>query len=317
VDGEAQITVMKIVVIGAGAMGSLWGARLSPLTEVWLLDRWVEHVAAMRKEGVHLIEVDGRVEVIPVRATTDPVEVGQGVDLAIIFVKSPGTTFASRLATTLLKPEGLALSLQNGLGNIEIMADVLGEARVVQGVTSHGATLLGPGRVRHAGVGATYLATRPEIAARVQRISELFTQAGFETHLSDDLVSLLWGKLIINAGINALTAILRLPNGVLAEVEPAGDLMAAAVAEAVRVAQAKNITLPYDDPQAQVKQVALATGANHSSMLTDVIRAAPTEIEFINGAIVREGQQLGLDTPVNQMLVWLVKAIEATYGERL
>ncbi len=307
----------KIAVIGAGAMGSLWGARLSPLTEVWLLDRWVEHVAAMREEGVHLIKVDGRVEVIPVRATTDPAEVGQDVDLAIIFVKSPGTPFASRLAATLLKPEGLALSLQNGLGNIEIMADILGEERVVQGVTSHGATLLGPGRVRHAGAGATHLATRPEIAARVQRISDLFTQAGFETHLSEDLVSLLWGKLIINVGINALTAILRVPNGVLAEIEPAGDLMAAAVAEAVRVAQAKNITLPYDDPQAQVKQVALATGANHSSMLTDVVRAAPTEIEFINGAIVREGQQLGLDTTVNQMLVWLVRAIEATYKERL
>lgn len=307
----------KIAVIGAGAMGSLWGARLSPLTEVWLLDRWVEHVAMMREEGVHLIEVDGRVEVISVRATTDPAEVGQDVDLAIIFVKSPGTPFASRLAATLLKPEGLALSLQNGLGNIEIMADVLGEERVVQGVTSHGATLLGPGRVRHAGAGATHLATRPEIVARVQRISDLFAQAGFETHLSEDLVSLLWGKLIINAGINALTAILRVPNGMLAEIEPAGDLMAAAVAEAVQVAQAKNITLPYDDPQAQVKQVALATGSNHSSMLTDVVRSAPTEIEFINGAIVREGQQLGLDTPVNQMLVWLVKAIEATYKERL
>jgi len=308
---------MKIAVIGAGAMGCLWGARLSPLAEVWLIDRWVEHVAAMQREGLRLIELDGTEQVIPVRATTGPAEVGDDVDLAIILVKSPGTPLAARLAAALLKPEGLALSLQNGLGNVEQLAAVLGAGRVMPGVTSHGATRLGPGRVRHAGLGPTHLATRPEIAARVQQIGDLFNRAGFETHLSADLEALLWGKLIINAGINALTAVLRLPNRALAEVEPAAALMAAAVAEAVRVAQAKKITLPYADPQAQAKQVALATGRNHSSMLADVLRARPTEIEAINGAIVREGRQLGLDAPVNQLLVWLVQALEATYEQRI
>ena len=308
---------MKLVIIGAGAMGSLFGARLSPLAEVWLIDQWAAHVAAIQEQGLQLIDLDGQERVIPVRAGTDPAEIGPPADLAIIFVKSPQTTQASRMAAACLKPGGLALSLQNGLGNIEMIEAVLGSGRTIQGVTSHGATLLGPGRVRHAGAGATHLALTPALAERTEAIGRLFEQAGFESHCSADLASLLWGKLIINVGINALTAILRLPNGLLAEVEPATQLMAAAVAEAVTVAQAKGIELPYADPQAQVRQVARATGTNRSSMLSDVIRAVPTEIAVINGAIVREGAKLGLDTPVNQMLVWLVRVLEATYQQQL
>jgi len=308
---------MKIAIIGAGAMGSLFGARLAPLADVWLISRWTAHITAIQRSGLHLIGLDGAEATIPMQATTQAEQVGQDVDLAIIAVKSPATAQASHLAATLLKATGLALSMQNGLGNLETMAAVLGEDRVVQGVTSHGATLVEPGQVRHAGVGATHLAIRPEIASQVRAISTLFEQAGFETHLSPDLDSLLWGKLIINVGINALTAILRVPTGVLADVGPASRLVAAAVDEAVRVAQARQISLPYADPQAQVQHVIQATSPNRSSMLSDVLRAVPTEIEVINGAIVREGQRLGLDTPVNQVLVWLVKAIEESCAVRL
>ena len=307
---------MRIAIIGAGAMGSLFGAKLSPLADVWLVDPWVAHVEAMQRNGLRLTALDGTETVIPVQATTDPAAVGNEVDLAIIFVKSHQTAEAARWAKPLLKPEGLALTLQNGLGNLETIAAVLGRARAVQGVTAHGATLLGPGRVRHAGQGPTYIATRPSLAKRLDAIAALFQSAGFEVHLSDNLDSLLWGKLIINVGINALTAILRVRNGLLVEVEPARALMAAAVEEAVSVARAKGVALPYEDPQEQVKKVAIATGPNRSSMLSDVLRGAPTEIEVINGAVVREGAAMGIPTPVNQTLVWLVKAIESTYSER-
>ncbi|MFQ5611408.1 MAG: ketopantoate reductase family protein [Anaerolineae bacterium] len=308
---------MKIAILGAGAMGSLFGAKLSPLAEVWLVDPWLEHVMAMRKDGLRLTGPDGAARTVPVRATPDPTAVGGQVDLALIFVKSHQTVEASRWAAPLLKPDGLALTLQNGLGNLEMMAGVLGQDRVLQGVTAHGATLLGPGQVRHAGAGPTHIATRPDRARRVEAVQRLFERAGLETHLAGDLDALLWGKLIINAGINALTAILRVPNGVLVESEPATELMAAAVAEAVAVAQAKGIELPYPDPLARVKEVARATAANRSSMLADVLRAAPTEIDVINGAIVREGKRAGLETPLNQTLVRLVKAIEATYEQRI
>ena len=307
---------MRIAVVGAGAMGSLFGGTLSAVTEVTLLDPWAEHVAAMQRDGLRIVELDGRETTIPVTATTDPAAVPE-VDLVIIFVKSHGTRQASQWASRFLAPGGLALTLQNGVGNGETMAEVLGADRVVAGVTSHGATLLGPGRVRHAGCGPTHIATRPEIAARLSEVAAVFEQAGFEVHLSDDLESLVWGKLIINVGINGLTAILRVPNGQLVEIPAAGVLMAQAVAEAEVVCQAKGISLPYDDPLGRVQEVARATATNRASMLQDVLRGVPTEIGVINEAIVREGKRLGIPTPINEFIVTTIRAIEGSYAARV
>lgn len=307
---------MRIAVVGAGAMGSLFGGKLSAVTEVTLLDPWAEHVAAMQRDGLRIVELDGRETTIPVTATTDPAAVPE-VDLVIIFVKSHGTRQASLWASRFLAPGGLALTLQNGVGNGETMAEVLGADRVVAGVTSHGATLLGPGRVRHAGCGPTHIATRPEIAARLSEVAAVFEQAGFEVHLSDDLESLVWGKLIINVGINGLTAILRVPNGQLVEIPAASALMAQAVAEAEAVCQAKGISLPYDDPLGRVQEVARATATNRASMLQDVLRGVPTEIGVINEAIVREGKRLGIPTPVNEFIVTTIRAIEGSYAARV
>jgi len=303
---------LKIAVIGAGAMGSLFGGRLSKVTPVWLVDPWEEHVAAMQREGLHLVTPEGDEEVIPVQATTDPGQVPP-CDLAIIFVKAHQTAWAAEQAARLLAPDGLALTLQNGLGNAEVIARFVGEARTVQGVTAQGATLLGPGRVRHAGRGPTHIASRPEVADRLTVVAETFNRAGLETHLvREGLESMVWGKLIINVGINALTALLRVPNGVIAQVPEVWALAEEAVNEAVAVAQALGIPLPYDDPPARVRAVAQATAANLSSMLQDVRRGAPTEIEAINGAVVREGERLGVPTPLNTCLVRLIRAVEAT-----
>ncbi len=307
---------MRIAVVGAGAMGSLFGGMLSAVTEVTLLDPWAEHVDAMQRDGLRIVELDGRETTIPVTATADPAAVPE-VDLVIIFVKSHGTRQASQWASRFLAPGGLALTLQNGFGNGEMMAEVLGADRVVAGVTSHGATLLGPGRVRHAGCGPTHIATRPEIAARLAEVAAVFEQAGFEVHLSDDLESLVWGKLIINVGINGLTAILRVPNGQLVEIPAASALMAQAVAEAEAVCQAKGISLPYDDPLGCVQEVARATATNRASMLQDVLRGVPTEIGVINEAIVREGKRLGVSTPVNEFIVTTIRAIEGSYAVRV
>ncbi len=307
---------MNVAVVGAGAMGCLYGGKLADVTEVWLVDPWPEHVATMQRDGLRITELDGTETVVRVRATTDPAHVPEA-DLAIIFVKSAQTEMAAEMAARFLKADGLALTMQNGVGNLAVIARVLGEERALQGVTAHGATLLGPGHIRHAGQGPTHLATRPDVAAKVEALAALFRQAGFETEVSDDLDSLIWGKVVINVGINALTAILRVPNGVLAEVAPARALMDEAVAEAVAVVEAKGIALPYDDPQKRVAEVAVATGANRSSMLQDVLRGAPTEIGVINEAVVREGERLGVETPVNRLLAALVRALEASYEQRV
>lgn len=307
---------MRIAVVGAGAMGSLFGGKLSAVAEVTLLDPWVEHVAAMQQDGLSIVELDGSKMTIPVTATTDPAAVPT-MDMAIIFVKAHATPQASQWASRFLAPDGLALTLQNGVGNAETMAEVLGSGRVVAGVTSHGATLLGPGLVRHAGKGPTHIATRTEIAEKLSDVATVFEQAGFEVHLADDLESLVWGKLIVNVGINGLTAVLRVPNGQLVEIPAASTLMAQTVAEAEAVCQAKGITLPYDDPLGRVREVARATATNRSSMLQDVLRGVPTEIGVINEAIVREGKRLGVATPANQFIVTTIQAIEDSYAVRV
>lgn len=308
---------MKIAVVGAGAMGCLFGGKLSSVAEVWLVDPWKDHVSALRTKGLELVERDGSVQNIPVRAVHDPLHVSTAVDLALIFVKAHQTEWAARQAVLILAGHGLALTLQNGLGNFDVIAGVVGQERTVQGVTAHGATMLGPGRIRHAGVGDTHLATRKEIADKVEEFAGVLRAAGFETQVSENLDTLLWGKLVVNVGINALTALLRVPNGFLADNASAGNLVACAVEEAVAIANARNITLPYDDPLTQVLSVAKATGSNRSSMLQDVLRGARTEIAVINGAIVREGKRVGVPTPVNQALCDLVAATESSYSARL
>ncbi|HET92125.1 MAG TPA: 2-dehydropantoate 2-reductase, partial [Chloroflexi bacterium] len=151
---------MRVTIVGAGAMGCLFGGRLAAVADVTLLDRWPEHVTAMQRDGLRITELDGRETVVPVRAVTDPAAVPE-TDLALILVKAHATRRASEWAREFLAADGLALTLQNGLGNAETLAELLGPERVVTGVTSHGATRLGPGLVRHAGGGPTHIAARP------------------------------------------------------------------------------------------------------------------------------------------------------------
>ncbi|RME49426.1 MAG: 2-dehydropantoate 2-reductase [Caldilineae bacterium] len=305
---------MKVVIIGGGAMGSLLAAKLTPHAEVWLVSGWRAHVEAIRRDGLRLTETDGSTRTLTVRVVTPPIEGGGDADLALIAVKARQTEEAAHRAAALLKPDGLALSLQNGLGNVERIAAVLGTERAVQGVTAHGATMVAPGHVRHAGAGPTHMATRPAIARQMEGVRALFEAAGFETRLSGNLDSVVWGKLVVNAGINALTAILGVPNGALVERAGARQAMEAAVVEAAAVARAAGIALPYEDPVRRAREVARATASNRSSMWADVLRGVPTEIDAINGAVVRAGRRFGVPAPVNQMLVWLVQAVEAGYS---
>lgn len=305
---------MRVCVIGAGAMGSLFGGFLAPMASVVLLDPWRAHVEAINRQGLRIASPEGE-RTVQVKAVSLAEEVGV-VDLAIVFVKSHQTAWAAEVAKGLLGPHGLVLTLQNGLGNGETLARIVGEERTCVGVTAHGATLLGPGQVRHAGKGATHLGRTPLIANKVVAVADLFAATGLETHISDNLDSLVWGKLVINVGINALTALMRVKNGLLEQMPPLRQVMDAAVSEAIVVAQAKGISLPYPDPVAQVAAVCRTTAGNRSSMLQDTLRGQLTENEVINGAIVREAATLGIAVPVNQTLYSLLKGLEATYGLR-
>ncbi len=301
---------MKIAVIGAGAMGCLFGAYLTQAGEsVAVVDIWPEHIQAIQTQGLILEEASGE-QNIPLAATTG-IDMLEPVDLAVLFVKSAATRLATTSAAALLQPGGRILTLQNGFGNAETIAEVIGIERVLVGTTAQGATLLGPGRVRHAGQGDTHIG---QLAGGADPfcydVAMTLTRAGLPTFVEADVRGLVWGKLVINAGINALTALLRLRNGQLAELPETRQLLTMAVEEAVQVAKAAGIQLPYPDPVGKVLSVAIATKHNQSSMLQDILRGTPTEIAVINGAIVREGERLGVATPVNRTLALLLQALE-------
>lgn len=296
---------MRIGIIGTGALGSLLTAYLAPHADLDVLGQWRDAVNAMNSRGV-ILERGNETLAIPIRATSNPRSV-EPVDLAIVAVKAYQTERAAKWAKIILNPNGIALTLQNGLGNLEILTAQVGTSRAVMGVTMQGATLLGAGHVRHAGHGITTIAASPATRAQVRNVAALFNQAGLETQLADDVQSLMWGKLVVNSAINALTAIYRVPNGWLVENSEARALMSAAAQETASVAAALGIHLPYLDPAARAIQVASATASNKSSTLQDVLRGAPTELDRINGAVVREGKRLGVPTPVNEKLLRVIQ----------
>ena len=308
---------MRIVIIGAGAMGSIFGAMLSASSEVVLIDLMASHIGAIAENGLTVERVDGSREIFRLDGTTDPDTLGPDFDLAIIFTKSPDTRNAVLTAKALLKPSGMALTLQNGLGNLDDIVRVLGPARALVGVTSHGGTMIGPGHVRHAGEGPTDIAGASPETPGIDAVVSAFRAAGIGTTRTDNPDTLIWGKLIINVGINALAAILRVPNGVLAATPPCEPLMAQAVAEAVTVAGRLGITLPYDAPLAHVKEVCRKTAKNRASMLQDILRGARTEVGVINRAIVDKGAEVGVATPCNRFLSEMIEALEATSAHRI
>lgn len=301
---------MKIAVIGAGAMGSLFGAYLTQAGEsVTVVDIWPEHIRAIQKQGLILESANGE-QMFPLVATTEIHQL-ESVDLVILFVKSAATRAAALSAATILRQDGRILTLQNGLGNAETIADVIGRERVLVGTTAQGATMLGPGRVRHAGQGDTHIGKmQGGVDQFCQDVAAILSRSGLPAFVETDVRGLVWGKLVVNTGINALTALLRLRNGQLVELPETKKLLEMAVAEAVQVAKAAGIQLPYSDPVEKVVSVAIATKNNQSSMLQDILRGSPTEIAVINGAIVREGERLGVATPVNQTLTLLVRSLE-------
>ncbi|MDP3143247.1 MAG: 2-dehydropantoate 2-reductase [Candidatus Omnitrophota bacterium] len=304
---------MKIAIVGPGAIGCLFAAFLSKTgEEIWLLDKNGNRANLIHEHGIKIEGISGN-WMAKVNASHQTERIKEA-DLIIVCVKSYDTKEAVLHAKSLVKPNSLILTLQNGLGNIEIISEVIGADKVIGGITNQGATLLDVGHSRHAGSGETVIGRIDgKIPVQLRQIREIFNKSGLETRISRDIKGLIWSKLIINVGINALTAITRLNNGKLVEFEGTRKILRDAVSEAVKVAKKKRIKLIYDDPLAKVEAVCEATAANVSSMLQDVLKHKKTEIDFINAVIVREGQSLGIPTPVNSALVGLVKTAEQSY----
>jgi len=303
---------MKICILGAGALGCAIGAALTEGgREVFLVSRSKDHVDAMNARG--LIVRDARGErCVPVKAAVDcsalPI-----VDLVVVLVKSFDTRDAVNAAKPIIGSHTTVLSLQNGMGHEEILAEAVGESRVLAGKTYVGGVLLGPGHIVSGVAGKrTYVGElhgRP--SPRAEAIAAAFNACGLETTVSDDIVSTMWDKLLVNVATGALSAITRLDYGRLYAVPELRSTAMAAVAEAMAVARAAGARLEFSAPEQAWDRASEGLPPEFkASMLQSIEKHAPTEIDFVNGAVVRAGARYGIATPVNQALVACVKGIE-------
>jgi 2-dehydropantoate 2-reductase len=293
-----------VLIAGTGALATLFAARLSSAGHpVTMLGTWEGGLRALRENGARLVDAAGVEHAYPVEVTDDPADC-KGARYALVLVKSWQTERVARQLADCLAEDGLALTLQNGMGNREHLAGTLGLPRVALGVTTTGATLLGPGLARAGGEGVISMEAHP----RLGPLEAALTGAGFNVQVVNDADALVWGKLVINAAINPLTALLRVPNGELLQRPAAHKMMGVLAREAAAVAIAQGIHLPFEDAVRAAEDVARKTASNHSSMFQDIRRGAPTEIDAICGAITQTGEKLGVSTPVNRVCWHLTRA---------
>lgn len=307
---------MKVVIVGAGAMGSVYGGFLAEAgNEVYFLDVFQEHVDTINRDGLWIEGTSGDRYIKNIKATSNPEEVGV-VDLAIVFVKSTITDIAIQQNKAVIGENTVVLTLQNGLRNIEKLETVVKKEQIIAGTTSHGANLLGPGRIKHAGHGDTTIGELDgAITERIENIAKVFKDAKLDpVKVSDNVMGLIWDKLLSNVGINPMTALTGLKNGEILDHEESDWITVEAVKEGARVADAIGIKLNFEDPVEHFKEVSRNTGENISSMLSDTMNKRKTEIDNINGAIVKLGEEHGIDTPVNKVLTNMVLLKEKLYN---
>jgi 2-dehydropantoate 2-reductase len=305
---------MQIAVVGAGAMGCLFGGMLAEAGHtVRLVTRLPEEAGQIQVHGVRLEGLSGE-RTLALPATADVREAADA-ELVLLAVKAYDTATAVAAVAAAIPPPTPVLTLQNGLENVETIAAAVGPERTLGGITAHGATGLGVGHVRHAGRGPTVIGEADGPATeRTERLAAVFGEAGLETTVTDDLTATIWHKLIVNVGINALASLMQRRNGELLDGGPAEALLEQAVAEAVAVAAAQGIAVDLATEAGRVKEVCRATAMNLNSMLQDLRHGRRTEIDFINGAIVRVGDAVGVPTPVNRVLTQLVRAVTSQPG---
>jgi 2-dehydropantoate 2-reductase len=303
---------MMICILGAGALGSSIGGVLTEAgLDVYLIDPWAEHVNAMNRQGLKLRE-DSSDRAVKVRAATDCHGIGPA-DLILVLVKSYHTKEAIKNAGPIIGDQTVVLSFQNGLGNEDILAEVVGKEHVIGGRTFAGGVLLSPGHVIAGRKGKqTYIGELDgRTTERVNEIARQFNQAGLETIISTNIVGIMWDKLLINVATGALSSITRLPYGELYKVKEVMDCALEAVSEAIAVAKAMGVKLTITDPKKIWHKAAENLPPEFkASMLQDIEKGSRTEIDSINGSVVRLGEKHGIPTPVNRVLVASIKGIE-------
>ena len=289
--------------MGAGAVGCYYGGMLARAGHDVVLIGRPEHVRAIERDGVRL-EAHGRDEHLRLSASTEASAV-HGAKLVLFCVKSTDTEFAAAQLRPHLEPDAMLLTLQNGVDNAQRLRALL--PQVVAAAVVYVATeMAGPGHIRHHGRGELVI----EPSSGSIAVQQMLIAAGVPTEISDNVRGALWAKLILNCAYNALSAIARLPYGRLVQGEGVNDVMRDVVAECLAVARADGVQVP-GDVDAAVRRIAQTMPTQYSSTAQDLARGKRSEIDHLNGLVVRRGEALGVPTPVNRVLHALVKLLEA------
>ena len=311
-------TFRKVAVVGAGAVGSFYGAMLARAGHPVVLIGRPAHVEAIRRDGLKL-EMGGRTETVALDAHSEIVA-ARDADLVLVSVKSSDTEAVARELAPLLASNAVVVSLQNGVENADVIARHV-DATVVPAVVYVATAMPAPGVVRHHGRGDLVVGLRTRAAAddaafgrRLDALVAFFATAGVAVKISADVVAELWSKLMVNCAYNAISALAQAPYGEMAALAPIRELQRTVVGEVVAVAAASGVELPLAAAIAAMERIAPAMPAQLSSTAQDVARNKPSEIDHLNGFIVRRGREVGVATPVNQALHALVKLVESRHA---
>ena len=306
---------MKITVIGAGAMGGTYGGLLAVAGhEVHLIDASQAHVDAINRDGLRL---DGVLGEHRVRVPASSAPIGDGADMGIVFVDSNNTGAAAETATRVLAPDGFAITFQNGIGNVEKLQSALGKERVLGGSSMCSAATRAPGHVRLTHVGKTSIGeTDGAVRPRAEALAETLGGAGFETEVAPDVMAVIWEKFVLNCCINAIAATTGLRGGEMTRLPELDAFQDRIIEEVMAVTEARGIRLPTPDLPAKIKAHSRRK-FNKPSMLQHVEAGRRTEIDALNGALLREAAALGIGTPYNASLVALLKGRELHQMRRI
>jgi len=310
---------VKITIAGSGAMGCRFGGALySAGHQVVLLDGWPEHVAAINTGGLRISDETGsrtvRVPAALFPAAADP------ADLVIVFTKATATASVAAAAAGAIGPSTLVLTLQNGLGNIEVLRSYVPLARLLAGTTTLGTELLGPGHIRALGSGETVLgALGPGPSDHAERTVLTLSAAGLPARVTDDALGVIWAKVAFNCVMNSLCSIASIPVSALAAYDGFDALASSILREVAAVAAAEGVVV---DIAAALRLMnaqfdPAASGGHLASMLQDLVNGRPTEIAQLNGAIAARAAAHGIEAPLNALITQLIQLLEATWPRRV
>ncbi|MGE0699317.1 MAG: ketopantoate reductase family protein [Hyphomicrobiaceae bacterium] len=308
---------MRIAIIGVGAMGSVYAGLLADngKHDVWAVDTWAAHVDAIREKGLRVEGASGD-RTVRMNATTSPSDV-KDADLVIIATKDDGVVGAAKAALQIAKPDAPILTIQNGLGSADKVAEIVGSKRIMMGVVGgFGASMKAPGHAHHNGMEFLRLGEMDGgLTPRLEVVKKAWEAGGFKVLAFDDIHKMVWEKLICNCTYSGPCALTGLRVGEVQANPSAWSIASACATEAFMVANARGIKLDFDDPVAYVRAFGQKIPGARPSMLLDHMAGRPAEVDNINGAIPREGAKVGVATPVNSVVVALLKAKESGFAQ--